>query len=133
MLCGCAFSCSSGSGTDDQADRTAETRLQRRSTVPEPDYVINLESWQRPPATADMPKIALPKDKRVFISEATIDGATWYRVRVGNYESAEEAARALAELREQYPGAWIDRADAGAETHVKPVPAPAAPATAAAC
>ena len=122
----------SGNDTDDQADRTAETRLQRRPAVPGPDYVINLESWQRPPATADMPKIALPKDKRVFISEATIDGATWYRVRVGNYESAEEAARALAELREQYPGAWIDRADAGGEARVGAAPAPAVPARAAA-
>ena len=49
----------------DRADATASTRLQRRPAVPGPDYVINLESWQRPPVTADMPKIALPKDKRV--------------------------------------------------------------------
>ena len=109
------------------AGGATSTRLQRRPVVPGPDYVINLESWQRPPATADMPAIALPKDKRVFVSEARIDGETWYRVRVGNYASAEEAARALAELRAQYPGAWIDRADAavGASVSTTAVAAPA--------
>jgi tetratricopeptide (TPR) repeat protein len=104
------------------ADGATETRLQRRSTVPGTDYVINLESWQRPPVTADMPKIALPADKRIFISEAEIDGTTWYRVRIGNYASAEEAARVLAELRARYPGAWIDRADTAVESRVSDAP-----------
>jgi tetratricopeptide (TPR) repeat protein len=103
--------------------------LQRRPVAPGPDYVITLESWLRPPATADMPKIALPEDKRVFVSEVEIDGTTWYRVRVGTYVSAEDAARALAELRAQYPDAWIDRADAGADSRTSdtPVPVPVEP------
>ena len=109
----------------DRGDGAAATRLQRRPVAPGPDYVINLESWQRPPATADMPRIALPEDKRVFVSEVEIDGATWYRVRVGNYVSAEAAARALAELRTQYPDAWIDRADADDGTRISAAPNPA--------
>jgi tetratricopeptide (TPR) repeat protein len=119
----------SDNGAGGQPDATAETRLQRRPEVPGADYVINLESWERPPATADMPTIDLAEDKRVFVSEAEIDGTTWYRVRIGNYGSAEEAARALAELRTQYPGAWIDRADAGDETRSSEtsVPAPVEP------
>ena len=112
----------SGADSGTSAENRAATRLQRQPTVAGPEYVINLESWQRPPVTADMPKIALPKDKRVFVSEAEIDGATWYRVRVGNYESAEAAARALAEFRAQYPGAWIDRADATSNTLVEAAP-----------
>jgi tetratricopeptide (TPR) repeat protein len=110
--------------TTELGELAAGTRLQRRPTVHEPDYVINLESWQRPPATADMPKIDLPDDKRIFIAKAEIDGATWYRFRVGNYASAEEAARALAELRPRYPGAWIDRADAAGETNLSAAPVP---------
>jgi tetratricopeptide (TPR) repeat protein len=113
------------------ATSAAETRLQRQPAPAGPGYVINLESWQRPPVTADMPTIALPKDKRVFVSEAEIDGETWYRVRIGNYVSAEEAARTLAELREQYPGAWIDRADASDEPVATTVPAAPAPAASA--
>ncbi len=116
-------------GTDngEQAAGATGTRLQRRPEAPGPGYVINLESWQRPPVTADMPKIAVPKNKRVFVSEAEIDGVTWYRVRIGNYASAEEAARALAELRAQYPGAWIDRADAGGEATAAAALVPLAP------
>jgi tetratricopeptide (TPR) repeat protein len=103
----------------------AATRLQRRPAATGPGYVINLESSQRPPATADMPKLALPKDKRLYVSETQIDSETWYRVRVGEYASAEAAARALAEFRAQYPGAWIDRADAAGENRVQAAPPPA--------
>lgn len=102
------------------------TRLQRRAVATGPGYVINLESSQRPPATADMPKVALPKDKRVFVTEVAIDGATWYRTRVGTYASAEAAAQALSELRAQYPGAWIDRADSGSQASIKAAPVQAA-------
>ena len=114
---------------ESRADAAAATRLQRRSLAPGPGFVINLESWQRPPAAADMPNIELPGDKKVFVSETQIDGVTWYRVRVGNFGSAEEAARALAELRARYPGAWIDRAAEGGESRAAVMPA--APADAA--
>ena len=86
-------------------------RMVRRTAEPAAMYVINLESRERPPATADLPAIALPEDKTLFVSEAVIDGVKWYRVRVGYYASAEEAARELGALRGQYPGAWIARAD----------------------
>ena len=112
--------------TSEPSSNAAATRLQRRPVTTGPGYVINLESSQRPPATADMPKLALPANKRVFISEVQIDGESWYRVRVGDYASAEAAARALAELRAQYPGAWIDRADAAGETRVQAAPPAAA-------
>jgi len=89
----------------------AGRRMVRRTAEPAPQFVINLESRQRPPATADLPVVALAEDKKLFVSEAMVDGSTWYRVRVGYYASAEEAARELRILRGQYPGAWIARAD----------------------
>jgi hypothetical protein len=116
-------------------------RMVRRPEPPPTRYVVNLESWQRPPALADLPAIELPDDRTVFVSEAMIDGATWYRVRVGYYDSAEEAARDLKILRGQYPGAWIARetegpAGAAAVPSAIPVPVaeqvdPASPAVAA--
>jgi len=101
----------------------SSSRMVRQPAAPAPRYVINLESWQRPPAAADMPVAAIRDDKSVFISEAMIDGERWYRVRVGYFDSADEAARELKTLRQQYPGAWIARAEAGED-------APAAAATA---
>jgi hypothetical protein len=91
----------------------SSSRRVRQPVAPLPKYVINLESWQRPPTDADMPVAAIQDDKSVFVSEAMIDGERWYRVRVGYFDSTEEADRELQVLRQQYPGAWIARAEAG--------------------
>lgn len=104
------------------ATAASSSRMVRQPVAPAPRYVINLESWQRPPTVADMPVAAIRDDKSVFVSETMIDGERWYRVRVGYYDSTEEAARELQVLRQQYPGAWIARAEAGED-------APAAVAT----
>lgn len=95
-------------------------RLVQRSAVETPRYVINLESSQRYPATADIPVMSLDKDQKLFISETQIDGQTWYRMRVGYFASAEEASRVLRQLRDQYPTAWIDRGESAEST----LPAP---------
>lgn len=87
-------------------------RQVQRVEPPVPKYVINLESTQRPPATADMPEIAVSDGTRLFVTEADIGGRAWYRIRVGYFASAEAASRELQRFREQFPGAWIDRADA---------------------
>jgi SPOR domain len=84
-------------------------RLVPRPVLAAPGYVINLESSQRPPATADVPALPSLGDKQVFVTQAMIDGRTWYRVRVGYFNSADDAARALREIRGRYPSAWIDR------------------------
>mgnify|MGYP001823472682 CR=1 FL=1 len=118
----------------------ATSRLVQPRTEEVLRYVINLESSLRPPATADMPTIELDGDRELFVSQAIIDGDTWYRTRIGYFDTADEASRALRDFRAQYPGAWIDRTAVG-ETAVKleqaavdaPVPeGPVEPAAAAA-
>ena len=83
-------------------------------------YVINLESSQtRPDASAV--RIADGLDKReLFVTEAMIDGTRWYRLRVGYFATAEEAARTLQSVRAVYPGAWIDRESNSAPTRIAP-------------
>ena len=77
-------------------------------------YVINLESSQRYPSPSDIPAMTLASDQKLFITEALVDGATWYRMRVGYFGSAEDASRVLREVRAQYPTAWIDRENTNA-------------------
>jgi len=105
-----------------QAASTAATpgRQVQRPAAEAARFVINLESSQRYPATADIPVMTLQKDQKLFISEAQIDGQTWYRMRVGYFASAEEASQVLRQLRAQYPTAWIDRESTAAEA----LPAP---------
>ena len=87
-------------------------RMSRQVQRDEPQaarFVINLESSLRYPATADIPAMTLGAGQKLFITEAEIDGKTWYRMRVGFFESAEAAAAVLRDVREQYPNAWVDR------------------------
>ena len=95
------------------APAPAPSRMVRRQDPPPPKYVINLESWERPPTTADMPVVAATNNKTVFVSEAEFDGQTWYRIRVGYFATADEATRELSAYRQAYPGAWIARAEPG--------------------
>lgn len=90
-------------------------RQVRRVTAPQARYVINLESSERYPAPSEIPVMTLQKDQKLFISEALIDGTTWYRMRIGYFASAEEASRVLRDVRQQYPTAWIDREGPSAE------------------
>jgi len=102
------------SGEAQVAAASAPGRRIERPAPAATRYVINLESSQRYPAAGDIPSIRLEGKQRLFISEAQIDGRTWYRMRLGYFASAEEASRVLRELRTDYPTAWIDR-DTGGE------------------
>jgi len=88
------------------------TRQVQRDAKPASRYVINLASMQRRPAASDLPAIKPPTGRQLVITEATINGELWYRVRIGYYDAAQQAASDLATYRESYPRAWIDRADA---------------------
>ena len=75
------------------------------------DWVINLASFRRIPTVADAPGLQLAADQRLYYTEVLIDGTTWYRLRLGNFESAGIANNALAELKQSFSGAWIDKVD----------------------
>jgi tetratricopeptide (TPR) repeat protein len=95
------------------AETRATDRVSQRVT---PDsasvvrYVINLESSMRRPAAADLPTIAPPAGTSLLVSEVSIDGKPWYRVQIGHFDSAADAARAMRDLRSEFPGAWIAHA-----------------------
>ncbi len=89
-----------------------------------PKYVINLESSKRRPASSELPQVELSDDNKLFVAEAAIDGVKWYRVRIGYFDNAEEAAKQLRRLRSRFPGAWIGHAGDGEDEidDVAPLP-----------
>ena len=99
----------------DAASVGETTLAQHRQVVhdkPAPvPYVINLASFQRTPTIADAAGIDVPDGRRLFFSEALIDGVTWYRLRLGDFSSAEEARNALAMTGGRFPDAWIGNID----------------------
>lgn len=76
------------------------------------DWVVNLASFRRIPTIADAPALQLADGQRLYYTEIVIDGKTWYRLRLGDFDSAGTANNALAGLSPSYPGAWIDQVDA---------------------
>jgi tetratricopeptide (TPR) repeat protein len=124
------FPIGAAEAADTRQSQEQASRQVPQPSGPQPRYVINLQSEQRPFATADMPQLDLAGTE-VFVTEATIEGARWYRLRVGYFGSAEEASQALASVRSQYPGAWIDRAvdkqNRAAAAPAIPAPVAAAP------
>jgi len=100
----------------DSAAAQNSGQVSRRVQKPKPPparYTINLQSSERPPATADFPVLDLRGGLQLMVTEVVIDGKTWHRLRVGYYDSSDAAARALATLRNEFPTAWIDRESPG--------------------
>lgn len=93
----------------------------QRARRPEPGYAINLSSSRQPHAASEISRVAAPAGSSVFETEVVLGGVTWYRLRVGPFADADAARRALSDLQDRFPSAWIDRAAAA--------DAPAAPAT----
>jgi hypothetical protein len=98
-------------------ERATSSRVQR----PEPQmpvFVVNLGSSLRPPATADSPDLVMAADHKVYFTTVQLDGKTWYRIRLGFFDSKASAAAQLEKVKQQYPTAWVDRAnDAELSTH----------------
>lgn len=96
--------------TAQTAPNVAHRRVQQPVQV-SPDWAINLISFRRIPTVADAPSLQVPESQRLYYTEVIVDGKTWYRLRLGDFDSAGSANTALTKLRNDYPGAWIDQVD----------------------
>jgi tetratricopeptide (TPR) repeat protein len=75
------------------------------------DYMINLQSTREPVDPPIARSIAASGARHLYVSQTTIDGQAWYRLRLGFFDSEEQARAALAELEPTFPRAWIGRAE----------------------
>ncbi|MDJ0908680.1 MAG: SPOR domain-containing protein [Woeseiaceae bacterium] len=89
------------------AERT--TQFTDHTATHATNYAINLSSSTTPPTAVHRPSVSLPDGVDVFVVETEIDGTTWYRMRLGPFESASAAAAVLRTVRDEYPRAWVDR------------------------
>jgi hypothetical protein len=75
------------------------------------DFVINLQSTRTAVSPEMTDSIAIGSDDLLYVSQIRVDGVLWHRLRVGFFSSEAEAKEALAPLAEQFPRAWIGRAE----------------------
>lgn len=78
-------------------------------------YVLNLSSSRTPHSATDKLLGISSPGLRIFESEVVLGGVTWYRLRLGTFNSSDAAQAELARLRETHPNAWIDRVDEASE------------------
>jgi tetratricopeptide (TPR) repeat protein len=76
-----------------------------------PDYMLNLQSTLEPVDPSVLRSVGAAQGLHLYVSQTTVDNKTWYRLRLGFYGSEEEANVALAGLAQQFPRAWIGRAE----------------------
>lgn len=116
----------------------APAPLTRAVTVATPPttkgLVINLLSSLTPIDPTDYELPPQLAGYRYYVTEFDKDGRRWYRLRLGLFADRKGAAAALAQLRTDYPSAWIDSTTEAGEPReivrtARPLPAPvAAPA-----
>ena len=74
---------------------------------PATSFAVNLESQ---PADYTPEALQLARDRLkvpVFVSQAVVDGVTWFRLRAGPFEKRADAERILARGLADYPRAWL--------------------------
>ena len=74
--------------------------------VPTGRYALNLHSELVP--VVDLPQ-PVDDGQLIYVTETELDGETWYRLRLGFFETEADAEAALDEWLEEYPSAWLVR------------------------
>jgi hypothetical protein len=101
---------SAAAGARTPSDRAPLTRV--RAPAAKADYIVNLVSQREAFAPSVLGSLAAASGSKAYVSEATVDGQTWYRLRIGFFGTEQEARAALAPLLAQFPRAWVGRAEA---------------------
>jgi tetratricopeptide (TPR) repeat protein len=98
-----------------QAEEVARRRMTLAAAAELPErghYVINLESSRTPldpPAMSDLPGLG---SAQLYMTEVRIDGKTWHRLRLGFFQTEQEAEAVLQKQRAAYPQAWTAKISA---------------------
>jgi len=115
-----------GSARVDVAAPSVEPRVQPPSATPTgrapltlrvrapdspADYVVNLQSTRAPPDPSLLESVAVPSERKLYVSRIEIEGAEWHRVRLGFFATEAEARAALEPMLAKFPRGWVGRAE----------------------
>jgi hypothetical protein len=79
-------------------------------------YAVNLASATTPFAPDALAAATTVVGVRTYVSETTVDGRRWYRLRAGPFVTEADARQALQNARAVYPKSWIAISDDAALT-----------------
>ena len=81
--------------------------VSRSAQAADKHYVITLASALRPFQAADLPAEAVLRQYQVYVSSFTNNGQLWYRLRLGFFDSPDQARPVLLQQRLRYHDAWL--------------------------
>jgi tetratricopeptide (TPR) repeat protein len=93
-------------------------------------YAINIGSSTSPAALAVIENPELANKYVVYTSKVTVGGSERYRQRIGFFTSQQQAAEVVAQLKAQFPDAWVDKTRADETSVIERWLASSQPATA---
>lgn len=74
---------------------------------PPATYAVNLAAAEQPFAADEIARAKQETGTAAYISEYRLGDRTWYRLRVGPFESEDEARKVLTVARSNWPKAWL--------------------------
>lgn len=86
------------------APRSGAARNPSRDII----YAIQLATYDDPPGPAAIPADILQR-YRLYVQQATKDGAVWYRLRLGFFADLAEAQNVQQQIRDRFPGSWVTK------------------------
>lgn len=74
-------------------------------------YAVNLDASQQPYDAASIAAAQQVTGVNAYVSETTVDGQKWYRLRAGPFVAESDARKVLVAARTRYPKAWLAVSD----------------------
>ena len=74
---------------------------------PETPFVLNLESSIEPLPILTLSELEKPGLYIPYTTRFEIEGAVWYRLRLGFFPTRKEAMEALQQIKTRFPRAWV--------------------------
>jgi tetratricopeptide (TPR) repeat protein len=75
--------------------------------APPAGYAINLLAAQQPFDAAAIQEATRVTGNPAYLSESRLGDQTWYRLRIGPFETEASARKVLLAVRDAYPKAWL--------------------------
>ncbi|UCD16533.1 MAG: SPOR domain-containing protein [Candidatus Zixiibacteriota bacterium] len=104
-----------GTESTEEYTMTPEVVPEEEEQVPTPPrpsgegYTVQVAAGTNPTYAHDLADRFIMRGYEAFVTEAVIDGQTFYRIRIGDFETVTEAKNFGAELRDKYStDFWID-------------------------
>ena len=89
------------------AEQPKGTILIAEDVQPASVYAVNLDSRTTPYSDAEVSAAGSKFGLNAYISKITLDGVTWYRLRVGPFGMRKDADQTLSAAQAAYPRAWL--------------------------